>query len=586
MSLFPQSFIDEVRQHADIVTVVQDHVALRQAGTSYKGLCPFHDERTPSFHVHRDRGFFHCFGCGLGGDVFKFLQLHEKVGFQEAVVQLAVRFGVPVPDVKGDRDPALDAERETLLQIHELAAAFFQDELRSPHARKARAYLEGRDLPAELWERMGLGYAPNARERVRDHLTARGLDRRDLIRAGIVIERDGRNFDRFRDRLMVPICRENGVVVAFGGRALGEGQGPKYLNSPETPVYSKGRTLYGLHLSKAAIRTKGFAVLVEGYFDLAQALLAGVEAVVATCGTALTRPQAVMLRRFASRAVLSFDPDAAGEGAAVRSCDLLIAEGFQVNVAELPAGTDPDTLVRRDGAEAYRNRLKGSRPYLDFLLDRSAVRHDMNVPEQRRRFLESMLGVAARIPEATARDLFADRLAHRAQITEDVVRAEIRRAAVTRQTSLADRPGGGGGRLKPAERDLLSGLVRDAERAMAALSGLESDDFRGLEAGRILSAALDLGDLPPSAVPTALFERLSTEDVELLSGSAARATAPATPEDCVRALRKLRFERERAEVQGEIARLQDQGAGQNSPQIAELWQRKKLLLDQIEALNV
>ena len=183
MSLFPQSFIDEVRQHADIVTVVQDHVALRQAGTSYKGLCPFHDERTPSFHVHRDRGFFHCFGCGLGGDVFKFLQLHEKVGFQEAVVQLAARFGVPVPEVKGDRDPALDAERETLLQIHELAAAFFQDELRSPHARKARAYLEGRDLPAELWERMGLGYAPNARELLRDHLTARGLDRRDLIRA-------------------------------------------------------------------------------------------------------------------------------------------------------------------------------------------------------------------------------------------------------------------------------------------------------------------------------------------------------------------------------------------------------------------
>ena len=270
------------------------------------------------------------------------------------------------------------------------------------------------------------------------------------MRSGLIVQRDGGEVvDRFRGRLMVPIYRDTGSVIAFGGRATESDQQPKYLNSPETPIYSKSRTLYGLHLSKAAIRKLNYAVLVEGYFDFAQLVQAGITPVVASCGTALTSHQAQLLRRFTSRIVLSFDPDAAGVGAAVRSCELLVAEGFDVNVAVLPPGADPDTFVQQQGRDAYQERLRQSVQYLEFLLQRSAAEHDLSSDEGRRTFLHDMLAVAARIPDAAARDQFADRLAHQARITEDVVRAEIRKAAVARRTTVPPQVFAPAAPLKP-----------------------------------------------------------------------------------------------------------------------------------------
>ena len=253
---------------------------------------------------------------------------------------------------------------------------------------------------------------------------------------------------------MVPICRDTGSVIAFGGRAMDADQVPKYLNSPETAIYSKGRTLYGLNLSKAAIRKLGFAVLVEGYFDFAQVFRTDAAPVVASCGTALTPQQAQLLRRFTTKIVLSFDPDAAGQGAAVRSCELLVAEGFDVNVVMLDKGEDPDTFIRRKGAAQYRERLRSSRPYLEYLLDQAAAGLDFEHDENRRQFLDKMLTVAARIPDAAARDQFADRIAHKARITEDVVRAEIRKAAVNRRTDVTARE------LPPADRPAETGRKR------------------------------------------------------------------------------------------------------------------------------
>ena len=280
------------------------------------------------------------------------------------------------------------------------------------------------------------------------------------------MQRDGGEVvDRFRGRLMVPIYRDSGSVIAFGGRATESDQQPKYLNSPETPIYSKSRTLYGLNVSKAAIRKMNFAVLVEGYFDFAQLVQAGIGPVVASCGTALTSQQAQLLRRFTSKVVLSFDPDAAGVGAAVRSCELLVAEGFDVNVAVLPPGADPDTLVRQQGREAYQERLRQSVKYLEFLLQRAAATHDLASDDGRRTFLHEMLAVAARIPDAAARDQFADRLAHQARITEDVVRAEIRKAAAARKTTVPTQVFAPIAPLKPAERGLLWSLVHDPDAA-------------------------------------------------------------------------------------------------------------------------
>ncbi|MGH9201351.1 MAG: DNA primase, partial [Vicinamibacterales bacterium] len=249
MALFPQSFIDEVRSASDIVAVVSDTVSLRKAGKSYKGLCPFHGEKTPSFTVDRDRGFFHCFGCGAGGDVFKFVELQEKLGFQEAVRHLAQRFGVPIPElVAGDEHRQTAAEREALVRIHELAVTHFRDQLDSGAGARIREYLLGeRGLSAETIATLRLGLAPPGRDGLRQRLLKEGFSPAQLVTSGLVTRRDdGSERDRFRNRLMIPIARETGTVVAFGGRALDADQQPKYLNSPETPIYTKSRTLYGL----------------------------------------------------------------------------------------------------------------------------------------------------------------------------------------------------------------------------------------------------------------------------------------------------------------------------------------------------
>ncbi|MCA1561080.1 MAG: DNA primase, partial [Acidobacteria bacterium] len=397
MALFPQSFIEDLRLHAGIVQVVQDHVPLRRSGTTYKGLCPFHAEKTPSFHVNQEKGFFHCFGCGVGGDVFKFLELHDKVPFPDAVRQLAARFGLQVPEPEpGAHDKAGDEEREALLKIHEVAAAHFREQLETPAAGRARQQLKARALTPQTLEALGIGYAPASRDALRNRLQKAGFPLPLLLRSGLVLQRDDETVaDRFRNRLMIPIYRDNGAIVAFGGRAMETDQQPKYLNSPETAIYSKGRTLYGLHATKADIKRLGYVVMVEGYFDYAQARQAGVPPVVASSGTTLTTSQARLLRRFAEKVILSFDPDVAGQSAAARSSELLVAEGFQVNVAMLPGGEDPDTFIRRQGGAAYVEKLRTSRPYLEYLLDRAAEDHDFNQDDSRRQFLGRMLAVAA-----------------------------------------------------------------------------------------------------------------------------------------------------------------------------------------------
>jgi DNA primase len=586
MGLFPPSFIQDLRSQADIVRVVEERVPLKKAGVNYRGLCPFHSEKTPSFSVHPEKGIFHCFGCGVGGDVFKFVELYDKVSFPEAVRTLAQRVGMSVPEPdEAKRDAAAEAERETLLKIHEVAAQYFREALASPAGARARKQLSDRDVTVEMAERLGLGYAPPAREGLKSRLLNQGFPPRAMVRSGLVVERDsGETVDRFRNRLMVPICRDTGSVIAFGGRAMEADQQPKYLNSPETPIYSKGRILYGLHLTKAAIRRLGYAVLVEGYFDFAQALQGGMAPVVASCGTALTAAQAQLLHRHATKVVLSFDPDAAGQGAAARSCELLVAEGFQVNVAVLPAGQDPDTFVRRQGGPAYVEKLRTSRPYLEYLLDRTAEEHDFRNDDSRREFLGKMLAVAARIPDAASRDQFADRLAHKAQITEEVVRAEIRKAAVARRTTVTARELPTTGTLKPAEKGLIWAFMRQPAVGAAAVADLEDSDLDGLRGRAILELARSLGDWPEETLPAALLERLNEAEAGLVTAVAAETRPPGPAAECVRALRRLRYERERAAVQREIARLQEQGQAQAS-EIDALWQRKKELLHRLEALG-
>ena len=585
MALFPQTFIDDLHLHADIVSVVGDVVSLRKTGATWKVLCPFHGEKTPSFHVNREKGFFHCFGCGVGGDVIKFVELHEKMGFTEAVRMLAGRFGLAVPEPTEDRSGINNAEREALLRVHELAQQWFAEQLASPAGARVRRQLADRGIADATVSELGLGFAPSSREALKTFLLGKGLDLPLLLRSGVVVQRDGGDVvDRFRSRLMVPICRDSGSVIAFGGRATESDQQPKYLNSPETPIYSKSRTLYGLNVSKAAIRKLNYAVLVEGYFDFAQLVQAGITPVVASCGTALTSQQAQLLRRFTSKIVLSFDPDAAGVGAAVRSCELLVSEGFDVNVAVLPPGADPDTFVRQQGRDAYQDRLRQSAKYLEYLLQRSAASHDLTSDEGRRAFLHDMLAVAARIPDAAARDQFADRLAHQARITEDVVRAEIRKAAGARKTTVSPQVFATVAPLKPAERGLLWSLVHDPESGRAALEDLDEEDLSSLGAAPVFEVARSLQDQSLAAFPTALLERLNDRLAQQVTAIAAEPAAPAPAAECVRALKLLRYDRERAALQREIDGLRDDGSATTAARIEQLYDRKVDLKRRIEQL--
>jgi DNA primase len=602
MGLFPQAFIDDLRLQANILQVVQEYVPLKRAGTTYKGNCPFHNEKTPSFNVHPEKGFFHCFGCGVGGDVFKFLELHEKVGFQDAVKMLASKFGVALPDMAdgGSDDARRDsALRESLLKAHEIAAAYFKEQLAGPGGGRARSQLADRGVTQETIEQLGLGFAPNSRDGLKQRLMKHGFAAGVLLQSGLLAQRDGgastgpgpsgaasqdgEIVDRFRNRLMIPICRDTGSVIAFGGRQMDPDQGgPKYLNSRETAIYSKGRILYGLHLTKPLIRKVGFAVLVEGYFDFAQVFQSHAAPAVASCGTALTPQQAQLLRRFTSKVVLSFDPDAAGLGAAVRSCELLVAEGFDVNVVVLDKGEDPDTFIRRNGGEQYRARLKSSRPYLEYLLDQAAEGLDLNHDDNRRQFLGKMLTVAARIPDAAARDQFADRIAHKARVTEDVVRSEIRKAAVNRQTVITTRQLPSFGQLKPAEKALIWGLIHNSSDAMPAVAGLDDADLDGLAGRQILEVARSLHDEPLELLPSTLLQRLSTGEAQLVTSIAAidRPSAPAA--EAARALKRLRWERERAALQREIDRLQQLGASLHGDEINVLSRRLTAVAVQLD----
>jgi len=586
MGLFPQNFIDDLKAQADIVRIVQDSVSLKKSGATHKGLCPFHGEKTPSFHVNSDKGFFHCFGCGVGGDVIKFLELRDKITFPEAVRQLAARSGMTLPDKQDNADPAADAEREALLKMQEVAAEYFRECLADKSGARTKRQLEDRSLTAETIKAIGFGFAPGMRDGLTNRLRDQGFSQPLMLRSGLVIQKEsGLLCDRFRNRLMIPICREGGSIMAFGGRAIDPNQKPKYLNSPETPIYSKGRTLYGLHLSKQEIRKRKYAVLVEGYFDFAQVLQAGITPAVATCGTALTSYQSRLLRRYTSKVVLNFDADTAGQAAAARSGELLIADGFQVNIAVLPDGEDPDTFIRKQGAERYMEILRNSRQYLEFMLDRAAADYDFTSDDQRRKFLNQMLNVAKSIPDAATRDQFADRLAHKARVMEEVVRLEIRKAAVARRTiveeqTLPDKP-----EVRTAEKGLIWAIVHEPETALKALSELDDRDVEGLVTGALLLGARSFQGWPVKDVPAAFMERLGQEEKSVVSTIVEETDAPAHAADCARTLKRQRYERERALLQEEIDKLQEHGTAEDLAQIDVLWQRKKDLLSLIETLT-
>src|SRR6516165_2744400 len=417
------SFAERVKQQADIVRVIGEYVRLKKSGQNFTGLCPFHGEKTPSFAVHPVKQIFHCFGCGKGGDVFTFVMEMEKCQFPEAVRIVAEKCGIAIPRPK-ERSPEERKEnqqRAALIEMHREAQSFFVKQMESTaEGKAARAYLEDRGLNAEAIERFGIGYAASGGDALLRQLKQK-YEEKLLVESGLISrDQSGRLFDRFRRRITFPIANESGKIVAFGCRALGDEQ-PKYLNSPETPIYSKSNVLYHLARAKEGIRRQDFAILVEGYMDAIAVARAGISNVVASCGTSLAEPQIKLLGRFTKRVIVNYDPDAAGQAATERSIALLLEQDFEVRVLALPAvgdkKADPDLFIREKGAETYIKALKDAPPYVDYLIGR-ARQMDLTTGQGKLRALNFLMPYVQKIPNRLLRTEWAKIIAEHLHIEE------------------------------------------------------------------------------------------------------------------------------------------------------------------------
>jgi len=477
--------LDEIRAHSDLVEVVSQYVALKRTGKNYKGLCPFHAEKTPSFTVNPELQRWRCFGCGQYGDVFDFIMRIENVSFVEAARLLAERAGLRFETRGSAPDPGQEDRRQQLLQVNRLAAQFFREALRRyPLPQRV---LQQRGVSAETQERFGIGYAPPERTAFTRLLKANRFPLPIAAEAGLVIQgEDGDYYDRFRDRLMFPICDRQGRVVAFGGRAIGDAQ-PKYLNTPETPLFRKSRTVYALHLAKERMMAERTALLLEGYMDVVAAHQAGFTHAIATMGTALTEEQIGILARLVSRVIVVYDSDSAGVEAAKRVGELLQQHGLEVRIAHLPEGEDPDSLLRRHGAQALQEFLERAEPLTDFLLHDLYRRYDLDTPEGRVQVLRHAIPILAAIPTGIERDRYITQLAplHPAYFTnpskpEELIRREVERFLRYKETEKASptpSPPQAETPMPEVGEPFPPGVLR-AESAL--LRGILSDEWRAL----------------------------------------------------------------------------------------------------------
>src|SRR5713101_9533638 len=622
-------FAQSLKLQADIVRIVSDYVSLKKAGAqNYSGLCPFHKEKSPSFSVHATRQFYHCFGCGVSGDVFSFVQKIENITFPEAVRAVAQKMGIALPkQTFSSEAEAKDARlRTVLLEVHERASAFFQECLRRPEGARAREYLAGRGLNEETIKQFRIGFAPDSGFVLRDRLkgefgeevlrdsglfswkessqlsalrsqpNARSLD---SARDDSAVEGNGENlkpqvqslkpetgfakpegalsamYSKFRNRIMFPIANETGRVIAFTGRTLStdEKAGPKYLNSPETAIYSKSRVLFNLDQAKEAIRKLDYAILVEGQMDCIAVFAAGFHNVIASSGTAFTELQAKLLGRFSKNVVVNFDPDTAGAKATERTLGLLVEEEFQIKVLTLEQGFDPDLFIRRMGKDAYGEALRGSQKYFDYLIDWARSHFPVRSAEGKDKAVKYLLPHIQRVPSRIVRDELAQEIAQKLGIDSAVLRQELRHVATTRSAAIVKGPAeaqatdaeriliralASARQMQPGEhlsaRDGARDFVKDDEfdPARQAHYVLQSEALhRGLATESLvevlLNAGAEIADV--MEVPCSESERrmlasiLLKEDEEL---SAERL------EGAVRALRRIHLRHRLEEMQREL----------------------------------
>lgn len=577
MRHIPEHSIDEIRERVDVVDLISRYITLRQVGRSFKGLCPFHEEKTPSFHVNRERQIFHCFGCGAGGNVFTFLMKRDGLTFVEAVRQLASECGVEIPDAAGEHQ---DTTR-SLFDANEIAQRTYRRALAGSEGAAARAYLARRGLDAALTDRFGIGFAPDRWDAVSRALGEAAIDPAVGERAGLLAKRDSGGFyDRLRARVTFPIHDVRGRVIGFGGRATKSDQEPKYLNTPETAVFRKRETLYGLPGAIEPARRTDRLVVVEGYFDRIALARAGIAESVATCGTALSREHATQLRRRARQTVLLFDGDGAGQRAIVAALETLLPEGLRVLAAVLPEGDDPDTFLEREGPEALAALVEGARPALSIVLER-AVARGIATPFARADAAAMVAPLLARVVDGVERADWVRRVALAVGVDERHVALSVRAAMDGDDRESAKAAASAAlasvsATLTPIDRALRS-LVRLLLAHPALASRVCADAWHEALSENIhmklVIAILDQVELGGEVTPGALVDRLDGDTRALLLALAVDDAPHLEPLDAERVLdetlARLEMRRMRHEHRATTEQLRDVAAQDSSSLLRE-----------------
>ncbi|HJQ30835.1 MAG TPA: DNA primase [Pyrinomonadaceae bacterium] len=572
---YPQTFIDDLRRQADIVRVVGDYVTLKKKGANWMACCPFHQEKTPSFSVNPSKNIFYCFGCSKGGSVFNFVMELEGVSFPESVRIVAEKVGVPLPELVEDkRFEAKRKEADEVVQLNAWALEFWERQLAEEHAeaRAAREYVEGRGLTQETVKAFRLGYAPNSWDALGIYLKSKGATVGQIERSGLVVKKEqGGYYDRFRGRLIFPVTDAQGRPVAFGARAMRPGDEPKYLNSPETAAYTKGRHLFGLSVTREEIRRKKFAILVEGYLDLIVPFQHGVRNVVASLGTALTGEQARLLNRFARKVVVNYDGDRAGINAAKRAIEVLLPEDFEVKVLVLPDGSDPDEFVRAQGADEYNRRRGEALPHIQFVLEQATRERSLRNPAQKAEAVEEVLPFIRAVRNPIQRREYFDMMMDALRVEDPSLRQDLWKTASARDPKAAPPDDvkkkfvrAAAGQPTVAEKRLLELLLHDAELRQAVFPQVHESDFESLATAAIFDA-LRRADLEGAEVSFDSLSALVGEDPaqgflpELWMYEPERAEGEAADqflaeaESCLMTLRLMSYDRRIRELAAEIA---------------------------------
>ena len=567
---YPQTFIDDLKRQADIVRVIQDYVQLKKKGANWMACCPFHKEKTPSFSVSPAKEIFYCFGCHKGGSVFNFVMEIERVAFPEAIKIVADKVGMPLPRMVDDgRFEARRHESDLVIQLNTWAMEWWEQQLESgKEARIARDYLEERQITDETQKTFRLGYAPDSWEALSTFLRHKGATQDHIDRSGLVVKKDeGGSYDRFRGRLMFPVLDVQGRPIAFGGRTLKKEEGAKYINSPETSAYVKGRNLFGLNLTRDEIRRQGFVILVEGFLDLIVPYQFGVRNVAASLGTALTAEQVKLLSRFARKVVVNYDGDRAGIQAAKKSIEILLAEDLEVKVLVLPDNADPDEYIRRFGVTEYQRQRAQAQPHIQFVIESALRDRNLHRPAEKAEAVEEVLpyirAVKSGIQKREYFDMAMDALGiDRENVNTSTWRRELWQTVRDKRNIRADSVQGLTRRREAtaAEQRLLSLLLADANLRREVLPMLKQEDYEDLATASIFKALLELQREDIEIDFDTLSSKLEDDEfgaktvpMVLMNSSLHGSNEHYVAEECVSTFRLMKIEQRIEELRRELA---------------------------------